>query len=120
MDNFYAPTGQNINEFIDNYRKALVAQRDSNNKQLQQNRKQAQTAIMGSANKAGMMYSNFPERAKMAYDAQTYEPALVKNQTSYQTALDSLRSNAINLWNRIKSYDEAIQDLNTYGVSSTS
>lgn len=120
IDSLGTLTDGTLNEFIDNYRKALAAQRDSNTKQLQQNRKQAQTTIMSSANKAGMMYSNFPERAKMAYDVQTYEPALVKNQTSYQTALDSLRSNAINLWNRIKSYEEAIQDLNTYGVSSTS
>lgn len=119
MDNFYAPTGQNINEFIDNYRKALVAQRDSNNKQLQQNRKQAQTAIMGSANKAGMMYSNLAERNKAAYDAQTYLPAVVKNQTSYTTALDSLRNNAVSLWNKIKSYSEAIEDLSRFGVSSS-
>lgn len=120
MDNFYAPSGQNINEFISNYRQALKAQYDSNNKQLQQNRKQAQTTIMGAVNRAGMMYSNLAERAKMAYDAQTYEPALVKNQTSYQTALDSLRSNAVSLWNKIKTYEEAIADLNKYGLTSSS
>ena len=113
MDNFYAPSGENIGEFIGNYRQALKAQYDSNNKQLQQNRKQAQISTMGAANRAGMLYSNFPERTKMAYDAQTYEPALVKNQSSYQTALDSLRNNAVTLWNKIKSYEEAIADLNS-------
>lgn len=120
MDNFYTPTGESVNEFLENYRKALAAQKDSNNKQLQQSRRQAQATIMSSANKAGMMYSNFPERAKMTYDAQTYEPALVKNQTSYQTALDSLRSNAASLWNKIKTYEEAIADLNKYGLTSSS
>lgn len=111
MDNFYAPTGENFSEFIDNYRQALKAQYDANNKQLEQNRRQAQISAMASANKAGTLYSNFPERVKIAYDTQTYEPALIKNRTSYQTALDSLRNNAVSLWNNIKSYSEAIEDL---------
>lgn len=113
MENFYTYTGENINDFITNYRDALQAQRDSANKQLEQQRRNYFTSIMGAANRRGMMYSNLPTRDKVVYNVQTYYPATVKVQNSYQTGLDSLRNNAINLWNQVKAYNEATQDLAT-------
>ena len=111
MQDFYDYQGNNINDFITNYRNALKAQRDAANKQLQQQRRNYYTSLMGAANRRGMLYSNLPARDKIRYDTETYTPALVKVQNSYQTGLNSLRNNAIDLWNQIKSYDEAIRDL---------
>lgn len=110
MDNWNDLQGNSITDFINAYRDSLQAQRDSALKQLNQQRKQAQTTLMSNANRAGALYSNFPERDKIKYDTQTYMPAYIKNQTSYQTALDSLRSNAVKLWNNIQAYKEAIED----------
>lgn len=112
MDNFTTYTGENVDEFIRNYREALKAQRDSAVKQLDQQRRNDYTKIMSGANKMGMMYSNFPSRTKTQYLTSTYNPNLVKVQNTYQSALDSLRSNAVNLWNKVKSYEEATKDLN--------
>ena len=111
MENWFDYQNNDVNEFIRNYRDSLQAQRDAAFKQLEQQRKNSYATIMGSANKSGMLYSNFPARTKTQYYTQNYMPAYVKAQTSYQTALDSLRNNAINLWNQIKAYDEASQDL---------
>ena len=58
--------------FIDAYRDALGVQRDLAIQNLDNNRRNAYQAIMSGANKAGMMYSNFPERAKYQYDTSTY------------------------------------------------
>lgn len=113
MDNWYDYQGNDINLFIKNYRDSLKAQKDSVNKQLQQTRKNYQASLMGAANRRGMMYSNFPQREKLKYDTDTYNPALVKNQTSYQTGLDTLRNNAVTLWNKIQAYNEAIEDYNS-------
>ena len=112
MENFYEYQNNDINQFIKAYREALQAQRDSTNKQLEQQRRNAYGTIMSGANKAGMMYSNFPERSKLQYYTNTYMPNYVKTQSSYQTGLDSLRNNAVKLWNQIKTYNEAIKDLN--------
>lgn len=112
MENFYDYQGNNLDEFIRNYRDALKAQRDSNIKQLEQQRRNNFATIMSGANKAGMLYSNFPERSKVIYNTDSYYPAVAKVQNSYQTGLDSLRTNAINLWNQIRSYNEATEDLN--------
>lgn len=113
MDNWYDYQGNNIGDFIKAYRESLQAQRDSNIKQLNQTRRNYNASIMGAANRRGMMYSNFPQREKISYNANTYMPNLVKVQSSYQTGLDTLRNNAISLWNKIKSYDEATSDLNS-------
>ena len=118
MNDFTNYQGQDINQFIRNYRDALGAQRNSTWKQLEQQRRNDYATIMSGANKMGTLYSNFPQRAKTQYMATTYMPAYTKAQTSYQSALDSLRSNAVNLWNTIKTYNEKISDLNTYGLSS--
>lgn len=112
MDNWYDYQGNDVNAFIRAYRDSLKAQRDANLKQLQQQRKNYFSSIMGAANRRGALYSNFPQRDKIRYDAETYNPAMAKAQTSYQTGLDSLRNNAINLWNQIQAYNESINDLN--------
>ena len=114
MDNWTDYQGNNISDFIRAYRDSLKAQRDSNLKQLQQQRKNYFASIMGGANRRGMMYSNFPQRDKINYDTQSFNPAMIKNQTTYQTGVDTLRNNAISLWNKVKSYNEAIDDLNSY------
>lgn len=116
MDNWYDYQGNNVGDFIKAYRDSLQAQRDANLKQLEQARRTYFSSIMGSANRRGMMYSNFPQRDKIRYDTNTHNPAMIKNQQSYQTGLDALRNNAISLWNKLKAYDESISDLNSYGI----
>lgn len=110
MENWYDLQNNSVDSFIRAYRDSLKAQRDSNNKLLQQQRRNAQRSIMSGANRMGMMYSNWPQRDKIRYDTETYMPAYVKNQQSYQTGLNTLRENAINLWNTIRSYKENIDD----------
>lgn len=105
--------GNNIDSFIRNYRDALKAQNEADAKALNTARENAQTSIMSNANRAGLMYSNFPEINKIKYDTQTFYPALIKAQQSYQTSLDKVRKNAINLFNQNKSIQEAINDLNS-------
>ena len=116
MDNWTDYQGNLISDFIKAYRDSLKSQRDSINKQLQQQRKNYFASVMGGANRRGMMFSNFPQRDKIRYDTETYMPSMVKVQNNYTSGLDSLRNNAVNLWNKIKSYDESINDLNNYGL----
>lgn len=104
--------GEDVDAFIKNYRDSLVEQRDASNKQLEQERANTGASIMGSANQMGMLYSNFPAKTKIKYDTQAYYPALAKVQTSYQSGLDKLRANAVDVYNQIKQYEEAIADLN--------
>lgn len=101
-----------VNSFIANYRNELDRQRDLGVQNLENNRRNQFQNLMGAANTAGMMYSNFPERAKMQYDTNTYLPARIKLQQSYQTGLDKLRSNTTNYINQLASINEAISDLN--------
>ena len=104
--------GQDINQFIWNYRNALKSQYDAGTAALNQQRKNDFTNIMAGANKSGMLYSNFPTRSKMQYDTQTFYPAAIKSYQTYQTALQKLRENAINLYNQNQTISEAIADLN--------
>lgn len=104
--------GNDINQFIKNYRDALKAQFDAGTATLNQQRTNDFATIMSGANKAGMLYSNFPQRSKLQYDTQTFYPAQIKAYQSYQTSLDKLRKNAIDLYNQNKSIAEAIADLN--------
>lgn len=104
--------GNDINTFIENYRKALGAQYDSSVAALNQQRTNDFANIMSGSNKAGMLYSNFPQRSKIQYDTQSFYPTMIKAKQSYQTALDKLRSNAVNLYNQNKTIEEAIKDLN--------
>ena len=80
---------------------------------LEQQRKNAQTSIMSGANKAGMLYSNFPARAKIQYDQETYQPAQIKLQNSYQTGLDQLRNNILKYQNSIAEIQDSIAHLNS-------
>ncbi len=101
-----------IDPFINAYRDSLDRQRDLANQNLANNRRNQFTNIMAGANKAGMLYSNFPERAKIQYDIGTYIPSVTRVQQTYQTGLDKLRSNTVNLANQLKTINEAIADLN--------
>lgn len=101
-----------IDPFINAYRDSLDRQRDLTNQNLANQRRNQFQSIMTGANKLGMMYSNFPERSKIQYDTNTYTPAVAKVQTTYQTGLDKLRSNTVNLVNQLKTINEAIDDLN--------
>lgn len=102
-----------IKDFYQNYRDSLDRQYQSALQSLEQQRKNAQTAIMGGANKAGMLYSNFPARTKIQYDQETYQPAQIKLQNTYQTGLDSLRNNILKYQNSIKEIQENIDHLNS-------
>lgn len=102
----------NIDEFIKTYRDSLKNQYDTTLSSLQNNRRLEEANIMASANQKGMMYSNFPQRAKMQYLTSTYLPGIVEARTSYQTGIDKLRANAVSVANNIKSIEEAIADLN--------
>lgn len=104
--------GNDINQFVQNYRNALQSQYDASIANLNQQRKNDFATIMSGANKAGMLYSNFGQRDKTKYDTSTYYPSLIKTRQSYQTALQKLRDNAINLYNQNKTIQEAINDLN--------
>lgn len=102
-----------IKEFYQNYRDSLDRQYQSSLQNLEQQRKNAQTSIMSGANKAGMLYSNFPARTKIQYDQQTYQPAQIKLQTSYQTGLDTLRNNILKYQNSIREIQDSIAHLNS-------
>lgn len=104
--------GNNLNDFVKNYRDSLDRSYAANNAQIEQQRRNDEASIMAAANRSGMMYSNFPERSKMQYEVKTYLPNREKNFTSYQTGLDKLRSNALNTYNNIKNIEDAIKDLN--------
>lgn len=102
-----------IQNFINAYRDSLGTQRDLAFQNLENTRRNAYQSIMSSANNAGMMYSNFPERAKIQYDTNTYMPAKTNIQNTYQTGLDTLRSNIVNTLNSIKDLKDATTATNT-------
>ena len=104
---------ETIKDFYQNYRDSLSRQYQTGLQNLEQQRKNAQTSIMSGANKAGMLYSNFPERSKIQYDQQTYQPAQIKLQTSYQTGLDALRNNILKYQNSIADIQDAIAHINS-------
>lgn len=104
---------ETIKDFYQNYRDSLSRQYQTGIQNLEQQRKNAQTSIMSGANKAGMLYSNFPERSKIQYDQQTYQPAQIKLQTSYQTGLDALRNNILKYQNSIADIQDAIAHINS-------
>lgn len=102
-----------IKEFYQNYRDSLDRQYQSGMQALDQQRKNAQTAIMGAANKAGMLYSNFPARSKMQYDQNTYQPAQIKLNTGYRTGLNQLQDNILKYQNSIREIQDSIAHLNS-------
>lgn len=104
----------NIDPFMQKYRDALSRSTDAQRMQLNQQRENDFASIMSQANTAGMAYSNFPTRSKMQYDANTYNPNLLKIQSAYQTGLDSIRNKGVELANALKSSQESIDDYNYY------
>lgn len=102
-----------IKDFYQNYRDSLDRQYQTALQSLDQQRKNAQTSIMSGANKAGMMYSNFPTRSKIQYDQNSYQPAQIKLQTTYQTGLDQLRNNILKYQNSIAEIQDSIAHLNS-------
>lgn len=103
---------ENIDPFINAYRDSLQQQRDLAMQNLDNTRRNDYASIMSNANTAGALYSNFPQRDKIKYDTQTYQPNQIKIQQSYQTGLDKLRSNIISTANQLKTINEAIAELN--------
>lgn len=104
---------ETIKDFYQNYRDSLSRQYQTGLQNLDQQRRNAQASIMSGANKAGMLYSNFPERSKIQYDQQTYQPAQIKLQNSYQTGLDQLRNNILKYQNSIADIQDAIAHINS-------
>lgn len=102
-----------IKDFYQNYRDSLDRQYQTAVQSLDQQRKNAQASIMGGANKAGMLYSNFPTRSKIQYDQQNYQPAQIKLQSTYQTGLDQLRNNILKYQNSIAEIQDSIAHLNS-------
>lgn len=101
-----------VDPFISAYRDSLERQRDLSMQNLANTRRNDFATIMAGANKAGMLYSNFPQRDKIKYDTQNYVPNQVKIQQGYQTGLQKLRENTINMANQLKTINEAIAELN--------
>lgn len=106
-------TEDQVKDFYQNYRDSLDRQYQTAIQSLDQQRKNAQTSIMSGANKAGMLYSNFPARAKIQYDQQTYQPAQIKLQSSYQTGLNQLQNNILKYQNSIAEIQDSIAHLNS-------
>lgn len=102
-----------IKTFYQNYRDSLDRQYQASLQNLEQQRKNAQTSIMSGANKAGMLYSNFPARSKIQYDQNTYQPSMIKLNTSYRTGLDTLRNNILKYQNSIAEIQDSIAHLNS-------
>lgn len=102
----------NVDPFINAYRDSLERQRDLSMQSLDNTRRNDFATMMAGANKAGMLYSNFPQREKIKYDTQSYMPAQIKIQQGYQTGLQKLRENTINMANQLKTINEAIAELN--------
>lgn len=108
------PNGTDINnEFLKQYRDALRDQYYANVSSLKQEKRNADASIMSAANERGMMYSNFPQRAKIQNEANYLKNA-ADLHTTYQTGLDKLRSNAVGTYNQIKDLEDKIADLNEY------
>lgn len=106
-------TQDQVKDFYQNYRDSLDRQYQSAMQALDQQRKNIQASIMSGANKAGMMYSNFPARSKIQYDQNTYQPAVIKLNTSYRTGLDTLRNNILKYQNSIAEIQDSIAHLNS-------
>lgn len=102
---------ETIQPFFEQYRDAQKVQYDTNKNLLDEQRRQQQASIMSQANTAGMLYSNFPQRTQIQYDTNTYMPALTNLRSSYQSGLDSIRNQGVNLANQIRYYQDAIADL---------
>lgn len=108
------------NEFVNNLRTALQESYASGIANLENQRFLDQSAIMNKANKAGVMFSNIPQRMKIQYDTNTYMPNQVKLRQSYQSGLDSLRNAGVNAANQVAYYQQMIDHYNTLPTSNNS
>lgn len=99
--------------YLTAYRQALKRQYDAQKQKIDQQKNLDYANIMSTANRAGVMYSNFPARSKAQYETSTYLPNYQAVQSSYQTGLDKIRSNVLSYANQIKNLEEAIRDLNS-------
>lgn len=106
-------TDEQIKDFYKNYRESLSSQYENAKNLLDQQRQNAYQSIMSGANKVGMLYSNFPQRSKIQYEQNSYQPNLVKLQSNYQTGLDTLRDNILKYQNSIQEIKESIAHLNS-------
>lgn len=111
MDSLY--TENEWQDFYKNYRENLSKQYETGKLNLDQQRKNAMQSIMSGANKAGMLYASFPSRSKIQYDQNTYQPAQIKLQNTYQTGLNTLQNNILKYQNSIKDIQDAIAHLNS-------
>lgn len=111
MDSLYSEN--EWQDFYKNYRENLSRQYETGMQNLNQQRRNAMQTIMSGANKAGLLYSNFPTRSKIQYDQNTYQPAQIKLQNTYQTGLNQLQNNILNYQNSIKDIQDAIAHLNS-------
>ena len=111
-------SGGDINTFVSNYRTALEDQYNANVSALENQRKLGQTGIMTGAVRTGLLHSSFVPIRKLRYDTETYEPALVKIQQSYQTGLNDLYNNVSEYYNKIKKYQQQIADYNKYNAAA--
>lgn len=108
-----ASNGNDVGSFVENYRTALGEQYEADKNALNAQRDIGHTGIMSGANRAGLLHSSFPTINKLKYDSGTYEPALTKLQTGYQTGLDTLYSNVAKYYNQVKEYQDQIAHLNS-------
>lgn len=122
MDTNYNPVDFNPlaadNDFLKNLREALQQSYDAGLKNLENQRRLDHSSIMNQANKAGVMFSNIPQRAKIQYDTNTYMPNQVKLRQTYQTGLDSLRNAGITAANNVAYYQDMINHYNTMPTNS--
>ncbi len=102
-----------VDPYIQAYRDSLQEQYNTAFNNIENQRTQDFANIMSQANKAGMLYSNFPERSKVQYDTGTYYPAIVKARNTYQTGLDTIRNKGVELANQVRTLEEKIADLNS-------
>ena len=108
-----------INSFVNEYRDALGRQRVSF-QAIDNARRNAYQNIMSGANTAGMMYSNFPERSKIQYDTNVYEPAKISAQNSYMTGLNTLRNNIVDTINQLADLKDKTKSTNKSALSNAS
>lgn len=103
---------EDTQQYFRNLADAQKVQYNTQRNLLDEQRRQQQASIMSQANTAGMAYSNIPQRTMIQYDTNTFMPAYTKLNTTYLTGLDSLRNEGTKLANSIRTYQEAINDLN--------
>lgn len=109
--------GNDIGNFVTNYRTALDQQYEADKAALENQRRLDQTSIMSNMNTRGLLHSSFPTVSKLQYDTSTYEPNMIKTRQSYQSGLDSLYNSVAKYYNQIKKLQEKISDYNSGLIS---